>query len=445
MAARRFGAAGARVVIEERLAGEEASYYAITDGERVVTLAAAQDHKRALDGDRGENTGGMGAYAPAPLVTPAVEKRVLEEIVHPTLRGLAADGLPYRGRALRRAHDRCGRRAPGGRVQRALRRSGDAGADAAACDGDLVPLLAGAARGQLEPVSDADEGDAAVCVVLASGGYPRAFETGKPIEGIDEAERDPDVVVFHAGTQAPAGRAARDGRRARARRHGPRPPAWPTRAPPPTPPATASRFDGMQLRRDIGARAIPSLMREQAALLESAAAAVRGRTRRRVSDGDALRPRRRCRVGAGRGAAAGLEGTRDDAAAHDPGGGRRRAAHRSASRFRRLVARWPTRSGPDRSRWCCPRPRRFARGVGRADGGARCTLLVASAGPGAGRTARARRSRPSPRRVSTARESRRRAPAPRPARAAARARRRRCWWTRKTGRSRPARRAAWWT
>ncbi len=107
MGERRFGAAGARVVIEERLLGEEVSYYA--DHRRrddIVPLAAAQDHKRALDGDRGENTGGMGAYSPAPVFTPAIEKRVLEEIVYPTIRGMAAEGMPLHGRALRRADDR---------------------------------------------------------------------------------------------------------------------------------------------------------------------------------------------------------------------------------------------------------------------------------------------------------------------------------------------------
>ncbi|MBY0395765.1 MAG: phosphoribosylamine--glycine ligase, partial [Thermoleophilia bacterium] len=97
MSARRFGDAGLRVVIEEWLQGEEVSYYAITDGQRIVTLAAAQDHKRVFDGDRGENTGGMGAYSPAPVVTEAVEKKILERIVHPTIRGMARDGHPYQG------------------------------------------------------------------------------------------------------------------------------------------------------------------------------------------------------------------------------------------------------------------------------------------------------------------------------------------------------------
>ncbi len=106
MGAQRFGAAGASVVIEDVLVGEEASYLVITDGERIAPFAPAQDHKRALDGDRGENTGGMGAVAPAPIVSDAVEKRVLEEIVHPTLRGMRGGGHAVRGRALRRADDR---------------------------------------------------------------------------------------------------------------------------------------------------------------------------------------------------------------------------------------------------------------------------------------------------------------------------------------------------
>ena len=254
MTARRFGAAGERVVIEERLDGEEASYYAITDGERVVSLAAAQDHKRALDGDRGENTGGMGAYAPAPVVGPPVEKRVLEEIVRPALRGLAAEGLPYRGVLfVGLMIDAAG--AP--KVIEFNVRFGDPETQALMLqmDGDLVPLLAGAARGRLDAGADAAQGAAAVCVVLASGGYPRAFETGRAITGIGDAERDPDVVVFHAGTKRDAaGRLVTAGGRvlgvtargeslsaARARAY-----------------AACERiaFDGMHLRRDIGARAL---------------------------------------------------------------------------------------------------------------------------------------------------------------------------------------------
>ena len=254
MTARRFGAAGERVVIEERLDGEEASYYAITDGERVVSLAAAQDHKRALDGDRGENTGGMGAYAPAPVVSPPVEKRVREEIVRPALRGLAAEGLPYRGVLfVGLMIDAAG--AP--KVIEFNVRFGDPETQALMLqmDGDLVPLLAGAARGRLDAGADAAQGAAAVCVVLASGGYPRAFETGRAIEGIGEAERDPDVVVFHAGTRRDAagrfvtaggrvlGVTARGESLAAARER-----AYAA--------CERIRFDGMHLRRDIGARAL---------------------------------------------------------------------------------------------------------------------------------------------------------------------------------------------
>jgi phosphoribosylamine--glycine ligase len=255
MGARRFGAAGARVVIEERLLGEEASYYAITDGQRVVPLTAAQDHKRALDGDRGENTGGMGAYSPAPIFSESVEKRVLEEIVHPTVRGMAAEGHPLQGVLF------VGLMIDPDGTPRVIEfnvRFGDPETQALLLrlDGDLVPLLDGAARGTLDPALTPSWRDAAVCVALASGGYPRAYETGRAITGIDAAERDPDVVVFHAGTRrAPAGGGfetaggrvlgvtARGVDVADAQRR-----AY----------AACDRihFDGMQLRRDIAARAL---------------------------------------------------------------------------------------------------------------------------------------------------------------------------------------------
>ncbi|MDJ0849898.1 MAG: phosphoribosylamine--glycine ligase [Myxococcota bacterium] len=200
MAERRFGSAGNRVVIEERLLGEEASYYAITDGQHVVTLAAAQDHKRALDGDQGENTGGMGAYTPAPVLSEAVEKRVLEEIVYPTIRGMQAEGRPYTG-VLYVGLMIDAEGAP--RVVEFNVRFGDPETQplVVSMDGDLVPLLDASARGQLERATPVGFRDAAVCVVLASGGYPRDYETGKAIRGLAEAEADADVVVFHAGTR----------------------------------------------------------------------------------------------------------------------------------------------------------------------------------------------------------------------------------------------------
>jgi phosphoribosylamine--glycine ligase len=206
MEERRFGTAGARVVIEERLAGEEASYYALSDGTRVVPLGAAQDHKRALDGDQGENTGGMGAYSPPRILSEAVEKRVLEEIVHPVIRGMASEGSPYAGVLyVGLMIDATG--AP--RVVEFNVRFGDPETQplVVRMEGDLVPLLDGAARGRLDPADAPSFSGAAVCVVLASGGYPREYATGKPIFGIEDAERDPEIVVFHAGTRrGPEGR-----------------------------------------------------------------------------------------------------------------------------------------------------------------------------------------------------------------------------------------------
>src|SRR5262245_54323426 len=200
MQGRRFGAAGAQVVVEELLEGEEVSYTAICDGERVVALAAAQDHKRALDGDRGENTGGMGACSPAPALGEAVEKRVLEEIVHPVVRGMAAEGMPYTGVLyVGLMIDPSG--AP--QVVEFNVRFGDPETQALVVrmQGALVPLLDGAARRRLDRARPLGWQDAAVCVVVAAGGYPRAFERGKAIEGLERAGREEGVVVFHAGTR----------------------------------------------------------------------------------------------------------------------------------------------------------------------------------------------------------------------------------------------------
>ncbi|MFO0691478.1 MAG: phosphoribosylamine--glycine ligase [Myxococcota bacterium] len=212
MEARRFGDAGRRVVIEEWLQGEEVSYYAITDGTRIVTLAAAQDHKRVDDGDRGENTGGMGAYSPAPVVSEAVEKKILERIVHPTIRGMARDGHPYQGvlfvgLMIDPAGDPF--------VIEFNVRFGDPETQPlmVRMQSDLLPVLAAAAKGELAEGTSIEWGEAAVCVVLASGGYPRDYATGKRIEGLEalaaeaatEAGSDAGaVVVFHAGTRRSA-------------------------------------------------------------------------------------------------------------------------------------------------------------------------------------------------------------------------------------------------
>jgi phosphoribosylamine--glycine ligase len=252
MGERRFGAAGARVVVEERLVGQEVSYYAISDGSTVVPLAAAQDHKRALDGDRGENTGGMGAYSPAPVFTDAVEKQVLEEVVHPAVRGMAAEGEPFVGVLfVGLMIDPAGRP----RVVEFNVRFGDPETQALLMrmDGDLVPLLDGAARGRLDPVRALEWRDAAVCVVLASGGYPRSYATGRPITGLEALAGDPDLVVFHAGTRrAGAGFVTAGGRVLGVTARGATVGAARERA---YAACERIRFEGMQLRRDIAARA----------------------------------------------------------------------------------------------------------------------------------------------------------------------------------------------
>ena len=249
----RFGEAGARVVIEERMEGEEVSYYAISDGTNIVTLAAAQDHKRALDGDLGENTGGMGAYSPTPIFGPDTEKRVLEEVVYPTIRGMAEEGMPYVGVLY------VGLMIEADGTPRVVEynvRFGDPETQPllVRMEGDLVPLLDGAARGTLERAPRPEWGDAAVCVVLASGGYPRAYDTGLPIEGLGEAASD-DVIVFHAGTErrpdggydTRGGRVlgvtarGRDVSEAKARAYAA---------------ADQIRFEGCHLRRDIADKAL---------------------------------------------------------------------------------------------------------------------------------------------------------------------------------------------
>jgi phosphoribosylamine--glycine ligase len=209
MSARRFGDAGLRVVIEAWLQGEEVSYYAITDGERIVTLAAAQDHKRVNDGDEGENTGGMGAYSPAPVVTAAVERKILERVVHPTIQGMAREGHPYQGvlfvgLMIDAAGDPY--------VIEFNVRFGDPETQPlmVRMKSDLLPVLEAAAKGELAAETAIEWGPAAVCVVLASGGYPRDYATGRKIEGLDALEREAgdasdaaagSIVVFHAGTR----------------------------------------------------------------------------------------------------------------------------------------------------------------------------------------------------------------------------------------------------
>jgi phosphoribosylamine--glycine ligase len=195
----RFGQAGATVVLEERLVGNEASIHAICDGERFVLLSPAQDHKRIFEGDRGPNTGGMGTYAPAPVVTPAVMQRFEEQVMVPTLRGMAADGHPFRGTLF------AGIMVTPDEQVRLIEfnvRFGDPETQVlmATLDGDLAVALASAARGQLDPDAIRPSGEHAVCIVLAAHGYPETPRKGDVIDGLQEAAALNKVSVIHAGT-----------------------------------------------------------------------------------------------------------------------------------------------------------------------------------------------------------------------------------------------------
>jgi len=195
---RGFGEAGASVVIEEFMAGEEASFFVLSDGETALPLAAAQDHKTVFDGDRGPNTGGMGAYSPAPVLGAAMQERVMAEIALPTIRAMRKEGVPYQGVLyIGLMID-----TQGPRVVEFNCRFGDPECQAILprLGADLLPLLAAVADGKGLPDSLAWRQEASVCVVLASAGYPGAYETGRAIRGVEDAEGRPGVTVFHAGT-----------------------------------------------------------------------------------------------------------------------------------------------------------------------------------------------------------------------------------------------------
>jgi phosphoribosylamine--glycine ligase len=208
---RAFGAAGEQVVIEEFLDGEEASFMVLTDGENILPLASAQDHKRVFDGDRGPNTGGMGAYSPAPVVTAEVHRRIMEEILRPLLQGLRKRGIRYRGVlyiGLMIAAD-------GPKVLEFNARFGDPECQPLMLrlKSDLVPLLEATIDGGLDRVKAEWTEDAAVCVVMCAGGYPGAYEKGKEIKGLERLKDWKRGVVFHAGTTKQEGRCFTSGGR----------------------------------------------------------------------------------------------------------------------------------------------------------------------------------------------------------------------------------------
>ncbi len=212
MTEKAFGAAGNELVVEEFLRGEEASFFAIVDGTTALPLAAAQDHKRVGDGDTGPNTGGMGAYSPAAVVTPEIVAKVMERCIMPTVRGMAAEGRPYQGilfAGLMIDNDEP-------KLLEYNVRFGDPECQVlmARLDCDLVELMLAACEGRLADCSTAWKPDAALVVVMAARGYPGPYEKGSAIEGLDAAAAIPGVTLLHAGTiQDAAGRVLANGGR----------------------------------------------------------------------------------------------------------------------------------------------------------------------------------------------------------------------------------------
>ena len=259
---KRFGAAGNRIVVEECLEGVEVSMLAFADGEHALPLASAQDFKRALDGDRGPNTGGMGSISPSAHLTAEDQREVLAKVLLPTIRGLAAEGRPYRGilyAGLMLTKD-------GPKALEFNCRFGDPETQVILprMESDIVPLLFASAEGKLAGQKAEWRQAACACVVLASGGYPDRYEKGKRIEGLEEAGQPTGVIVFHAGT-------GRDGNGSLVTAGGRvlDVVAWAPslrkalekayRA------AALIRFEGMQYRKDIGLAALELIERRETA------------------------------------------------------------------------------------------------------------------------------------------------------------------------------------
>ncbi len=206
-----LGAAGAEVVIEEFLEGEEASFFALCDGTTAIPLASAQDHKRVFDGDKGPNTGGMGAYSPAPVMTPEMTARTMSEIIEPTLRALAAMGAPYKGvlfAGLMITRD-------GPKLIEYNVRFGDPETQVLMLRlrSDLVPALLASRDGVLKSFDLRWHEDAALTVVMAANGYPGDYAKGSVIAGLDEAAKIEGVEIFHAGTKRDGDRILANGGR----------------------------------------------------------------------------------------------------------------------------------------------------------------------------------------------------------------------------------------
>ena len=245
-----FGSAGDEVVIEEFLEGQEVSVLAFTDGNTVLLMDSAQDHKAALDGDQGPNTGGMGAYSPAPVFTDLMRQKVRDKIMFPLVCAMKAEGRPYQGiiyagLMLTKL---------GTKILEFNARFGDPETQPllVRMESDIVPLFEACIDGTLEQCDLKWKPETSVCVVMAAKGYPGSYEKGKEISGLDEAGALPDVVVFHAGTKGESGKVLTNGGRV----------LGITATGPETPSAIAKayeavskiKWDGIHYRKDIGAR-----------------------------------------------------------------------------------------------------------------------------------------------------------------------------------------------
>lgn len=250
-----LGEAGARLVIEDFLSGEEASFIVMVDGTHVLPLASSQDHKRLKDGDTGPNTGGMGAYSPAPVVTPAVHARIMRDVISPAVAGMAADGIPYTGFLYAGVMiDSAGQ----AKVLEFNCRLGDPETQPimARLKSDFADLIEHGIAGSLDRIEAEWDRRVALSVVLAASGYPESPQKGAVIQGLDRItpESHPDVIVFHAGTALDGDRIVVTGgrvlavtalgdslRQAQRQAYGA---------------VNAIHFDGMQYRKDIGHRAL---------------------------------------------------------------------------------------------------------------------------------------------------------------------------------------------
>jgi phosphoribosylamine--glycine ligase len=252
LVAKSFGAAGAKIVIQEFLEGVEISLHAICDGKTAKLFPTSQDHKRALDGDRGLNTGGMGTYCPTPFLSEAELKKVGDAILNPWVRGCAAEGIDFKGilypGIMLTKH--------GPRVLEFNARFGDPETQVylTRLENDFVELLDASVNGTLDKIELKWKPEASVCVVIASGGYPGSYEKGKVIRGLDDAAQLPGVKVFHAGTSLKDGQVVTSGGRVL----GVTALGKDLKAAQAAAYAAVQKicFDGMQFRRDIGAKGL---------------------------------------------------------------------------------------------------------------------------------------------------------------------------------------------